>query len=328
MRDGWLNWAATLLKCLGATVLAGGCGEQSTPTSTTIAEIEPGEGAKWGTLSGLTAHPANPNRLYAVTDTDSPPLRIIEIDISTAAPKAVAQITVTAPGFDRLDCEGIVAKPDGGFWLASEGGEGNSPPNVLLEVDASGRLMRFIQLPAPIASRVAKKGFEGVALDRSQNASKLYVAFQAPLAGDPPDQARIAAFDLATHAWSFYAYPLERTEKGDLTGLSELVHISGSRFAALERDGSGGKHALKKITTFDLGAQTGASETQTPPVLQKSVAVDLVAVFKSAGRKTEKEIEGLTIAANGQVYALTDNDNERPTLLLRLGSGAELLGAS
>ena len=50
-------------------------------------------------------------------------------------------------------------------------------------------------------------------------------------------------------------------------------------------------------------------------------APDLLA---EVGRDVEPEIEGLTVAADGQVYAITDNDNDRPTLLLRLGAAKDL----
>ena len=98
------------------------------------------------------------------------------------------------------------------------------------------------------------------------------------------------------------------------------------RIAPCRWDGHSGKHAIKNVATFDLGGQSGASATQTPPLLQKRLAVDLVGVFAQAGRSTEKEVEGLAMAAGGQVYALTDNDNERPTLLLRLGSTDDVFG--
>ena len=55
-----------------------------------IDEIQPGEGPKWGTLSGLTAHPTDPSRLYAVTDHDSSPIRILEIQVTPGTPRALS----------------------------------------------------------------------------------------------------------------------------------------------------------------------------------------------------------------------------------------------
>lgn len=310
------SWLKSLTAFLSGLVAAAGSGA--------ISEIEAGEGHPWGTLSGLTAHPTNPHILYAVPDQDSPPPRVIEINVSEDVPRTGKQILVNAPGFDALDIEGVTAKPDGGFWLASEGNVGNTPPNVLLEIDASGQLQRSIGLPASIAARMDKKGFEGVALDTTPGGSHLYVAFQAPVSGDPPDFTRIGAVDLNTGDWTFYAYPLDRTEAGDFGGLSELVHLGNRKFAALERDGNTGHRSLKHVTVFDLGTLVGAPPDSPPTPITKKVAADLVPMFKAEGRKVEKEVEGLTVAADGEVYALTDNDNLRPTVLIRLGKASEL----
>jgi hypothetical protein len=60
--------------------------------------------------------------------------------------------------------------------------------------------------------------------------------------------------------------------------------------------------------------------------VRKQVAADLVPVFLENGRKVEAEIEGLAIAADGMVCVITDNDNDRPTVLLKLGHRDELFG--
>ncbi len=208
--------------------------------------------------------------------------------------------------------------------MASEGGEDNNPPNVLLEVDAGGRLRRTIDLPESIASRIVKKGFEGLALEKTTSGSRLYVAFQEPLAGDRDDLTRIGAVDVDTGRWTFFHYPLEQLPSGDLTGLSELLHLGNRRFAAIERDGKGGRKSVKWITTFELAALVGAPPDAPPPVITKDVALDLVPVFTRLERKVEKEIEGLAVASDGQVYVVTDNDNERSTLLLRLGKAVNI----
>jgi hypothetical protein len=49
-------------------------------------------------------------------------------------------------------------------------------------------------------------------------------------------------------------------------------------------------------------------------------------MFTQLGRRIEKEIEGLAVAADGQVYAITDNDNESPTVMLRLGLSSDVFG--
>lgn len=327
MFESWMKAASSLFK-RALMVLAGHPAAGTIPPIPTaphgvIHDIERGDGPAWGALSGLTAHPSDPSRLYAVTDRNSSPIRVIEIELAMHSAKAVRQVSVVAPGFGVLDPEGIVAKQDGGFWLASEGGARNAPPNVLLEIDSAGQVIRSIHLPDAIARRMPNKGLEGIALERTAAGERLVVAFQAPIAGDPSGFTRIGAVDLATGSWSFYHYPLDRTASGDLTGLSEVLHLGGQKFAAIERDGDGGKSSIKWLTTFELGL-LGAEPDETPPRLAKRRAVDLVPLFLASARKVEKEIEGLAMAVDGEVYAVTDNDNERVTLLLRLGKAREL----
>lgn len=293
------------------------------PAQGVIVEIKPGDGPAWGTLSGLTAHPTDPHRLYAVTDQDSRPIRIVEIQLAPDLAKVIRQISVNGRD-DAIDPEGIVAKQDGGFWLASEGSAGNVPPNRLIEVDSAGQILRIISLPASLAPRMGKKGIEGVTLERTGVNGHLVVVFQAPLEGDPSGYTRIGVVDTANETWRFYLYPLDRTGSGELTGLSEILHVRDRTFAAIERDGKGGKRSIKWITTFELAPEAGATPDETPPLLVKRRALDLVPLFLASGRKIEKEVEGLTVAVDDNIYAVTDNDNERETLLLRLGSVEKL----
>lgn len=327
MLDDIGRGAAALLRGLAALFAGGPTTAEPPPAmpgGVTIMEIAPGRGPAWGTLSGLSAHPADASRLYAITDQDSAPIRIIEITVTGNSAEVTAQIPVDAPGLDNPDTEGIAAKPSGGYWLASEGSTRNDPPNLLVEVDAAGRMQRTLELPQSMAARMPKKGIEGVTLMSPDAGTRLVVSFQAPIDGDPEDMTRIAVVDPQSGAWRFFHYPLDRTRDGDVTGLSEVLWLGGDRFAAIERDGKGGKKSIKWITTFSIPVNGGAAPDAPPPRLTKRVAVDLVPVFLDAGRKVEKEIEGLAVTADGMVYVVTDNDGERPTLLLRLGPASAL----
>lgn len=301
----------------------------STPSlpGAVVMELEAGRGAPWGTLSSLSAHPSEPSRLYAVPDGDSPPLRIIAIEVSGERAWVSGQTVVETAGLPALDVEGSAITPSGGFWLASEGKAGNEPPNFLFEVDASGRVLRRLDLPPEIASGMRDSGFEGVScVSKPDGNVELFVCFQAGLAGDPDGVTRIAAVNPAKGAWRFYGYPLEAGHDGKFCGLSDILHLGGERFALIERDGKGGKRAIKLITTVDLASVVGSAPGDALPVLRKHIAADLVPVFLDDGRKVEAEIEGLAIAADGMVYVITDNDGERPTVLLKLGHRDDLFG--
>lgn len=300
---------------------------RSTLPDAAVIELEAGSGPPWATLSSLSAHPSDPSRLYAVPDGDSPPLRIIAIEVAGDRAWVADQTVVETAGLPVLDVEGSAITPSGGFWMASEGKAGNTPPNFLFEVDASGRVLRTLDLPPEIASGMRDAGFEGVScVARSGGDVELFVCFQAGLAGDPDGVTRIAAVNPATGTWRFYGYPVDAAREGKFCGLSDIMHLGGERFALIERDGKSGKRAIKLITTVDLAGIAGSAPGDALPLLRKQVAADLVPVFLEDGRKVEAEIEGLAIAADGMVYVITDNDDKRPTVLLKLGHRDELFG--
>lgn len=123
MVEGWLRSGTTVVHCvmawLGATSVAESSARPSTAMHRSIVEIDPGDGPAWGTMSGLTAHPIDASRLFAVIDKDSPPVRILELEVLESTARVVRQIRVFAPGFDGLDPEAIVAKADGGWPAAA-----------------------------------------------------------------------------------------------------------------------------------------------------------------------------------------------------------------
>jgi predicted secreted acid phosphatase/endonuclease/exonuclease/phosphatase family metal-dependent hydrolase len=263
---------------------------------------------EWSNLSGLAAHPTDPDILFAVTDRASPPPRILRIDVSARPPKILDAIELSGCGAG-LDLEGIAAKKNGGFWLASEGGKDNQRTNLLLEVDGSGHCLREVPLPEDVRDRMEDHGFEGVTLDE---AGKVYVAFQAPLPGE--EDARIGKFDPATNQWSFFYYPLEEGNEARV-GLSEILYLGSNRFAAIERDDKGHKAEIKWITTFELPP----ADPNVIPTVRKRLAVDLIDYFDRADRDVEKQIEGLAITARDGVFVVTDDDPEKETLLIYLG---------
>ncbi len=83
-----------------------------------------GKPIPFGALSGLTAHPTEAGKLYAVTDSIyAAAPRILTIDATQTPALITGAVTVTRDGKpgEKLDFEGIAARKDGSFWVASEG---------------------------------------------------------------------------------------------------------------------------------------------------------------------------------------------------------------
>ncbi|MEU7909016.1 esterase-like activity of phytase family protein [Actinoplanes sp. NPDC049118] len=263
----------------------------------------------WGTLSGLSAVPGHTGRLVAVTDSAYSPTRLLTIDTAARPAAITAELTVTRNGTPvGYDAEGVAALPSGGYWLAVEGSA--TKPNLLVRTDARGAVQQEIPLPADVASAVTSNGLEGVAVAGSD----VWVAVQRPLRGE--DTARIGRYRDGT--WSWLAYPLD-TAKTGWTGLSELVAVDRDTFAVVERDNQRGPAAaIKKIYRFDVPKTwTGV------PVVGKRLVRDLLPALRADRGWVQDKVEGLAVAADGQAYAVTDNDAvddaTGETVFLRLG---------
>ena len=81
----------------------------------------------------------------------------------------------------------------------------------------------------------------------------------------------------------------------------------GDKLAVIERDKLNGPAAkIKRIYTVDL------PRTAAPPgplrVLPKTLAYDVLPDLRATNGWTQEKLEGLTVAGDGQVYAVTDND--------------------
>lgn len=140
----------------------------------------------WSALSGMVAVPGQPDTLLAVWDSYYSQSNIFRIDVSEK-PAVITESLTIRGGTGNYDPEGIAIAPDRTLWLASEGDATDSRPNLLLQVDFSGHVIKEVGLPAEIlACRAAStrrgtlgSGFEGVAiLPGSGSSYKLLVAQQ------------------------------------------------------------------------------------------------------------------------------------------------------
>ena len=293
----------------------------------------------WSALGALSAVPGQDDLLYAAPDSFLTPSRIYTVDTATHADGGpatiISELTLTQDGAPvGYDVEGLWADADGTFWLAVEGVKSKDPAvgsegNRLVHVDASGEVLSEVEMPAEVAAGLAGQGFEGVTGMGSGQDAVLYTAVQRGSSHDPVNVARIGKYTVATGEWEWFGYPLETTDsEGDWIGLSEITAIDEDSFAVIERDKLNGPDAaLKAVYAFTL-PERGARTGEELPMVEKSLAVDVLPRLQELGGWTQEKLEGLTIAGNGNVYAVTDNDGAEDatgeTVFLNVGAATEV----
>jgi len=290
----------------------------------------------WVALSGLVGAPNDASTLYAVSDAFLAEGFIYTIDASSQPAMITGKLQVTGASAD-LDLEGIAVGPDGHFWLGSEG-NASAKPNLVLKVDsATGAVIDEYTLPADLVNQRRSNGIEGIAVTGEASSEVVYVAIQRawPSEGDTDNvNTKIGRYDVAADAWSFVHYPLQPVGAGDWIGLSELTLLPDGTFAVIERDKGWGPTTgfnaeLKAVYGVDFetadfrpyqnGVVNGALVT-----ISKTLLRDLLPDMAAVSIWTAEKLEGLAVAADGTVYAVTDNDGvddaTGETLFLNLGN--------
>jgi hypothetical protein len=289
----------------------------------------------WVALSGLAGDPEDAETLYAVSDSFLAEGFIYTINVAAHPAKIVDKVQVTG-ATAGLDLEGIAVGPDGNFWLGSEGNTG-SRPNLVLKVDPNGAVLKEFELPAGMVDMRRGNGIEGIAVTGDAGEETVYVAIQRawPDEGDTDEvNTKIGRLDVATGAWDFVHYPLQPEGMGDWIGLSELTLLPDGSFAVVERDkgwgpSTGFNAELKAIYGVDL--ESAEFRTYDDPrglvTIDKTLLRDVLPDLAAVSIWTAEKLEGLAVAADGQVYAVTDNDGvdgaTGETLFLWLGDWHE-----
>lgn len=287
---------------------------EGTPAYPTIrsATVD-GKPIPFGALSGLAADPAAAGKLYAVTDSiyaASP--RILTIDATQTPALITGAVTVTRDGKpgEALDLEGIAARKDGGFWLASEGNPKKEVKNLLLKVAADGAIQEEIELPAEYTAGMTSNGLEGVATTGEGDAETVWLAVQREWKSDPKGLVMLLAYTPATKAWGVVHYPLETAEgDGAWVGLSEISAV-GDKLVLIERDNQiGGKAKLKALTEVSLaGLEPVPVGSKEIPVVEKRIVRDLIPDLARWNGYVVDKVEGFAVDASGEAYVVTDND--------------------
>lgn len=299
-------------------------------------------GEPFGALSGLDPAPFG---AFAVPDNALPTV-IYHVALGGGAFARVRPLLpVRRAGMPaRYDGEGIVRDRSilapvgvfGGFFLASEG-NGTSQPNLIVQVDLFGNVLREIQLPNSIdagadpaiggnavgaagGGRIRSNGFEGLCL--SSDGRYLLACIQRQFNGEPATHTRIARYDLMQihngtapqnglrvgGDWQFFYYPLHAATGAGFVGLSEIIEIDRDEFLVIERDqGIGTTARLKAVYAFSLAGLVPDSdgvpgETSGSDTVGKVLAVDVLADFFPF-----EKVEGLAIIG-GDLWVNLDND--------------------
>ena len=288
----------------------------------------------WVAMSGLAGDPVEPDTLWAVSDSVLGQAYLYRIDVSDTP--AVITDRLPVGGVDvadqRLgdyDLEGVAARPEGGFWLASEGrtNAGSSRPNLIVRTDGTGAVLDAVRLPDGLAAGATSSGFEGVVVTGTAAGGDetVWVALQREWADDPTGFVKIGRFDVATASWTFARYPLDTVESpaGGFVGLSELTLLPDGRLVVIERDNQLGQDArIKRLYAIDPAATPFAPFGDALPVLDKEPLADLLPLLDAASISVPDKLEGLAVTSDQHAYLVTDNDgvdeNYGETIFLEL----------
>jgi hypothetical protein len=244
-----------------------------------------------------------PKRLGGVPYSGRPPHDTSEVIDDVAATNANGGIPVpVAKDPYGYDSEGLVALPDGTFWVSDEYGP------YLTHFDANGyelgRLTPYRNspdnayhtilgyLPAEFADRLKNKGMEGLTVtpDGSTLVGLMQSALQQPDLGPKASNVaptRILTVDLHTLKTKQYLYLLDDPDDtGDAN--SEITALSDTKFLVDERDGNFEPFAKKTLYEVDTNGATDVSDLtiggKTPEALVgKDGTDDALAALTAAG---------------------------------------------
>ena len=167
------------------------------------------------------------------------------------------------------DSEGLVALPDGTFWVSDEYGP------FITHFDAMGKQIGRLSpfdgtLPAVLAKRRVNRGMEGLTI--TPDGSTLVGIMQSPLINDitsgqtsSTTTLRIVTYHLASGVTHQYLYLLDNPGT-NATSASEITALSNTTFLVDERDGSY-PPAYKKIFQIDLTGATDVGVATAPNTL-------------------------------------------------------------
>ena len=303
-----------------------------------ISDDEDGLPIPWVALSGLSGDPSDPGALWAVSDSYLAQAYVYAVDVERRRAVItdrlpIGGVGVTDQALGDYDLEGVAARPEGGFWLASEGrtNAGSSRPNLLVRTDAAGRVVQSVRLPDSLVAGATSSGFEGVAVTGTAAGGDeaVYAVIQRGWADDPPRSVKLARYGVAGERWTFARYPLDAVESpaGGFVGLSEITLLPDGRTAAIvERDDRlAGEARVKRLYGVDLRdpAVTWRPHGEPLDTVAKRLLRDVLGDLDARSITVPDKLEGVGVSGGGRLFLATDNDgvdeNYGETLFFSLG---------
>lgn len=265
----------------------------------------------WSAMSGIDV--GADGIAYAVPDSAVKPSRIFTLELGRKRSEVKSSLRLPV----SLDLEGIAVRPQGGWWVVSEGarsfGQSGRTQNLLVRVNTDGSIAEQVTLPAQVDDKQVQFGFEGVTT--SLDGSDVYVVFQREWTDDPFGFVKIGRYTPATATWAFFRYPLDAAPAGGWVGLSEIERIDDSTFLILERDNQAGSAAqVKRVYSVSIAGLEPAPAGTTPTEVAKTLVRDLLA----QDAWTLEKVEGMSVTPSGRLLLLSDNDGVGETRMLTL----------
>ncbi len=218
------------------------------------------------TLSNGTA---TPGKTITLAGPDGKPLDgLVNAEASTGESLVTIDGKPLPTSDHGLDTEGLVALPDGTFWVSDEYGP------FIVHFDANGKELERLSpfngsLPRELSLRSANQGMEGLTItpDGSTLVGIMQSALKTPgLEGSAKSVplARIVTVNLATKAVKEYLYPLANPQETKVA-VSEITALSSTEFLIDERDGEMQPGGDKKVYIADISAATDVGPAATVP---------------------------------------------------------------
>lgn len=220
-----------------------------------------------------------------------------------------------------LDGEGLVALPDGTFWVSDEYGP------FIVHFDANGKELERLSpfdgtLPKELSLRSPNQGMEGLTVtpDGATLVGIMQSALQTPGLAGPSTSVpitRIVTIKLANRSDVHeYLYPLANPQQTKVA-VSEITAVTGTTFLVDELDGEPQPNGNKKIYLADISGTTDVGPRAKVPgstyqadgggLLINGVPIETFVGIGGVDAATDKlRAAGITVAGKKLKLDLTD----------------------